>query len=58
MSAAVILGVLGGTTWISGGFWSPDGVFAQFISPAIFLVWILVVSWVLMTRASSSPNRW
>src|SRR5216683_4213929 len=24
--AAVVLGLLGGTTWVSGGFWAPDGV--------------------------------
>ena len=32
--AAVVLGVLGGTTWLSGGFWAPDGAYSRFVSPA------------------------
>ena len=31
--AAVVLGVLGGTTWLSGGFWAPDGAYSRFVSP-------------------------
>ena len=27
--AAVVLVLLGGTTWVSGGFWAPDGVFSR-----------------------------
>jgi hypothetical protein len=27
--AAVVLVLLGGTTWLSGGFWSPDGVYSR-----------------------------
>src|ERR1700724_26719 len=26
--AAVVLGLLGGTTWLSGGLWAPDGAFS------------------------------
>src|ERR1700675_1155299 len=37
--AAVVLVLLGGTTWVSGGFWAPDGVYSRFVSPAIGLVW-------------------
>ena len=42
--AAVVLVLLGGTTWLSGGFWAPDGVYSRFVSPAIGLVWGMVVS--------------
>ena len=45
--AAVVLGVLGGSTWLSGGFWAPDG-----------LVWVLVVSWILLTRSPSTRAGW
>ena len=40
--AAVVLVLLGGTTWLSGGLWSPDGVYSRFISPAIGVVWGMV----------------
>ncbi len=52
--AAVVLVLLGGTTWLSGGFWAPDGAYSRFVSPIIGLVWVLVVSRVLLTR---SPTR-
>jgi hypothetical protein len=48
--AAVVLVLLGGTTWLSGGFWAPDGVYSRFVSPLIGLLWIVVVSRVLLTR--------
>ncbi len=35
---AVVLGVLGGTTWLSTGLWAPDGVYSRFVSPVIGLV--------------------
>ncbi|MFL5481969.1 MAG: hypothetical protein ACJ8AK_07240 [Gemmatimonadaceae bacterium] len=47
---AVVLGVLGGTTWMSDGFWSPTGAFALFVSPILLLAWIVMVSRVLLTR--------
>jgi hypothetical protein len=56
--AAVVLVLLGGTAWLSGGFWSPDGVYSRFLSPAIGLVWALVVSRVLLTRRPATPARW
>jgi len=46
----VVLGVLGGSTWISGGFWAPDGGFSRFVSPLILLVWAAVASRVLSKR--------
>jgi len=56
--AAVVLVLLGGTTWLSGGFWAPDGVYSRFVSPAIGLVWGLVVSGVLLTRSPATRTGW
>jgi hypothetical protein len=56
--AAVLLHVLGGTTWMSDGFWAPDGAYSRFITPLIGLVWILVVSRVLLTRSPATRNAW
>src|SRR5438034_10922197 len=41
--AVVVLGVRGGTTWLRGGFWAPDGAYSRFVWPIIGLVWIAVV---------------
>ena len=56
--AAVVLVLLGGTTWLSGGFWAPDGVYSRFVSPAIGLVWGMVVSGVLLTRSPATRTGW
>ena len=56
--AAVVLVLLGGTTWVSGGFWAPDGVFSRIVSPLIGLVWIVVVSRVLLTRGPPTHGAW
>jgi hypothetical protein len=56
--AAVMLVLLGGTTWLSGGFWAPDGVYSRFVSPAIGLAWALVVSWVLLSRSPATRAGW
>ena len=42
--AAVVFVLLGGTTWVSGGFWTPDGSYSRFVSPAIGIIWGMVVS--------------
>jgi len=55
--AAVVLGVLGGTTWMSGGFWAPDGAYARFVLPIIGLVWVVVVSRVL-ARSPATRAGW
>jgi hypothetical protein len=55
--AAVVLGVLGGTTWLSGGFWAPDGAYARFVWPIIGLVWVVVVSRVL-ARSPATRAGW
>ena len=56
--AAVVLVLLGGTTWLNGGFWAPDGVYSRFVSPLIGLSWALVVSWVLLTRSPATRAGW
>jgi hypothetical protein len=60
--AAVVLALLGGTTWMSGGFWAPDGAYSRFVSPIIGLVWFVVVSRVLLTEVllgvlDGDPNQ-
>jgi hypothetical protein len=53
-----VLGVLGGTTWMSDGFWAPDGAYSRFVTPIIGLVWVLVVSRVLLTRSPATRAAW
>jgi len=55
--AVVVLGVLGGTTWISGGFWAPDGIYSRFVWPILSLVWVVVVSRVL-SRSPATRSGW
>lgn len=43
----VILGVLGGTTWIGGGIWAPDGLVSRVIWPALGLIWVVAAGRVL-----------
>lgn len=56
--AAVVLVLMGGTTWVSGGLWAPDGVFSRFVSPLVGLLWIVVVSGVLLTRSPPTRAAW
>ena len=56
--AAVVLVLLGGTTWLSGGFWAPDGAYSRFLSPIIGLVWPVVVSRVLLSRIPATRSGW
>ena len=56
--AVVVLGVLGGTTWMSGGFWAPDGAYSRFVSPIVGLVWVLIVSRVLLARSPATRAGW
>ena len=51
----VVVGLLGGTTWASDGFWSPDGA-SSLISQIVVFVWIAVLSGFLAMR-SPSPAR-
>jgi hypothetical protein len=56
--AALVLVLLGGTTWMSGGFWAPDGAYSRLVSPIIGLVWVVVVSRVLLTRSPATRAGW
>jgi hypothetical protein len=56
--AAVVLVLLGGTTWMSDGFWAPDGAYSRFISPVIGLAWVVVASRVLLTRSPTTRSGW
>ena len=56
--AVVVLGVLGSTTWLSGGAWAPDGAYSRFVSPVLLLLWVMVVSRVLLTRAPATRAGW
>lgn len=55
---ALVLVLLGGTTWMNDGFWAPDGVYSRFVSPIIGLVWIIVASRVLLTRGPATRAGW
>jgi hypothetical protein len=54
--AAVVLVLLGGTTWASDGIWAPDGAYSRFISPIIGVAWIAVISGLLVTRGPSTAR--
>ena len=56
--AAVVLGVLGGTTWLSGGFWAADGAYSRFVSPLLLLLWVVVESRVLLSRGPATRAAW
>jgi len=56
--AAVVLVLLGGTTWLSGGLWAPDGIYSRFVSPAIGVGWGMVVSGVLLRRSPATRAAW
>jgi hypothetical protein len=54
--AAIVLVLLGGTTWASDGIWAPDGAYARFISPIVGLAWIAVISGLLVARSPSTAR--
>src|SRR5262249_2057966 len=56
--AAVVLGVLGGTTWMSDGFWAPDGIYSRFVCALVGVVWILIVGRALSSRGPASRSEW
>jgi len=56
--AAVVLVLSGGTTWMGDGFWAPDGSYSRFVSPAIGLGWVVVVSRILLTRIRPTRVGW
>jgi hypothetical protein len=56
--AAVVLVLLGGTTWLSGGLCSPYGTYSRFVSPLVGVVWALIVSAVLLKRSPGTRAAW
>ncbi len=56
--AIVVLAVLGGTTWLSNGFWAPDGFYSRFLSPVLLLLWVVVVTRVLLARTPATRAGW
>jgi len=46
-AVAVVLALLGGTTWASSGFWAPDGAYANLAQLVVF-AWIAAMSVVLL----------
>jgi hypothetical protein len=54
--AAVVLVLLGGTTWARHGFWAPEGGYA-IVSGFILYVWVAVVSGFLVIRGRLRPAR-
>jgi len=56
--AALVLVLLGGSTWMSRGFWAPDGAYSRLVSPLIGLAWVLVVSRVVLTRSPATRTGW
>jgi len=52
---AVVLVLLGGTTWAANGIWAANGAYSRFISPIIGIAWIVVISGILLK--SSTPAR-
>lgn len=56
--AALVLTLLGGTTWMSGGLWAPDGAYSRLVSPLIGLAWVVVVSRVVLTRSPATRAAW
>ena len=56
--AAVVLVLIGGTTWLSDGFWSPDGMYSRVVSPIIGLAWTVAASALLLSRIPASRSGW
>jgi hypothetical protein len=52
--AALLLVLLGGSTWATDGIWAPDGAYSRFISPIICIAWVLVISGVLLKSSSAA----
>jgi hypothetical protein len=52
----VILGVLGGTTWIAGTIWAPDAAFSRIVLPVLEVVWVVWISRVVSRVPSTSTG--
>jgi hypothetical protein len=54
---AMVLVLLGTTTWAGDGFWAADGGYARFVPTIVMLLWIAVVSGFLMRQYSRVSAR-
>jgi hypothetical protein len=54
---AMVLVLLGATTWAGDGFWAPDGAYARYVSTIVALAWVAVVSGFLYVRSPSAVKR-
>jgi hypothetical protein len=57
---AMVLVLLGVTTWAGDGFWTADGGYSRFVPTIAMLLWIAVVSGFLSMRSPSTataPDR-
>jgi hypothetical protein len=54
--AAVVLVLLGGTTWASNGFWAADGAYSRFVSTIVGLGWLAAASGLLTMRSPKTAS--
>jgi hypothetical protein len=56
---AMVLVLLGTTTWANEGFWAPDGGYSRFVPGPVMVVWLAAVSVFLVRRYSmtTTPDR-
>jgi hypothetical protein len=55
-AGAALALVAGGTTWARNGFWAPDGAYNAYITPIIFVVWVVVLSVLVLRRSVAAPE--
>lgn len=53
-AAAAIL--VSGTTFAQDGFWAPDGLYNAYVTPTLFVVWVVVLSVLLLRRAVAAAT--
>jgi hypothetical protein len=54
---AMVLVLLGVTTWAGDGFWAADGAYSRFVPTIAMLLWIAVVSGFLYMRSPSTATE-
>jgi hypothetical protein len=54
---AMVLVLLGTTTWAADGFWAADGMYARVVPTTVMLLWITIVSAFLVRRYSTVSAR-
>jgi hypothetical protein len=54
--AAMVVLLLGTTSWAGDGFWAPDGAYSRYITTIVGLAWVAVVSGFLYMRSPSKVS--